>query len=225
MKIKLILVVLLAITLADCERSVPQLGVYPGNAPSGELVKIALPGNLPAGTDQVNVFVKDVPAEILQSDKDSILIMLPELPPGKQPIVLRSGEKILGNAEVTINEHPSLKLVLKAEGDQVRIIGSQPTNTKIDTAPMEFSPFSFEFRSGDQLLSKGVVDMHSGSGEVFADPSGKITRQDKMPSTFSIVVPNHKGTNQLLLFRDSALNTDKFSLIEKQPWKTITFQN
>ena len=125
-----------------------------------------------------------------------------------------------------ILEHHSLRLILQFEGEDVKIISRQLTNEVTDTFSMERPALiSYEFKSNDTLRSAGSLPLMRGTTELFVDSKGKINQQVSARVNVSIVVPNEKGKNELLFFRDGVIDQQNFNRPLRPAWKQITFQN
>jgi len=207
------------------------LKINPEQSYSGETAVITLPAVKGISETSLSVYVKEIPADIVSVDSQTVVFLIPEIEPGKISIRLEQEKKIIGRTQLTILPHPNRKLVFGLDGNEMKIIGDKFTNEPAETVSFNnaTATISFELRNPDNnVVTQGAIINQTGSLEIFADPSGKITRKDSLPSTFSIIIPNQKGSHKLYFYKNrmqKKLSKAGFTKKLDNPWQVFNIQN
>ncbi|MFT3677793.1 MAG: hypothetical protein QM781_18010 [Chitinophagaceae bacterium] len=226
-KNRLTILILLIIFACNNARQNLYLAILPEASYSGEMCTITLPAEKISESTKIKVLIGGTEADIVTASAEKIEFLLPELAAGRKKVEVIEGDKLIGTANVEIYQHPGLKLTLGIQGDSIFILGKKEVNDSPDNTSA-FTPetfLAFELRTGNKIITKGIVPFTPQTMEVFPDSKGQIIRADSVVANFAIIVSNEKGMNSLLFFKPDSNNSREKMTLTSQPWKTLNFKN
>jgi hypothetical protein len=187
----------LLVTAIGCSEEEGDLTVSPDSAVPGETVYINKPGAGFDDVEDIEVTFANRKGPIARIVGPSTLeVMVPMLEPDVVKVIVNHGGEQIGEALMTVNHPPKLRLFLTMRHHEIELERAQPYSGRYDRVASRGERLSYDVNYEGRIMFRGAIPHpKTVTAEVFHDPvRGSMKRVPLVePFLFTVTIPYFKG--------------------------------